>query len=47
MIKGIRVWLGNNARVNGGAMFYEIPEAVANLDRVREIKTDEKVKKYI
>lgn len=45
MIKNNKVWLGNNARVNGGAMFYEIPEAVANLDQVREIKTDEKGKK--
>lgn len=45
MIKANKVWLGNNARVNGGAMFYEIPEAVANLDQVREIKTDEKGKK--
>lgn len=45
MIKANKVWLGNNARVNGGAMFYEIPEAVANLDQVREIKTDLKGKK--
>jgi hypothetical protein len=45
MIKENKVWLGNNARVNGGAMFYEIPEAIANLDQVREIKTDEKGKK--
>lgn len=45
MIKENKVWLGNNARVNGGAMFYEIPEAVANLDQVREIKTDENGKK--
>lgn len=44
-IKENKVWLGNNARVNGGAMFYEIPEAVANLDQVREIKTNEKGKK--
>lgn len=44
-IKDNKVWLGNNARVNGGAMFYEIPEAVANLDQVREIRTDEKGKK--
>ncbi|WP_339857253.1 adenine-specific methyltransferase EcoRI family protein [Pseudohongiella acticola] len=44
-IKNNKVWLGNNARVNGGAMFYEIPEAVANLDQVREIRTDEKGKK--
>ncbi len=41
LIKENKVWLGNNARVNGGAMFYEIPEAVANLDQVREIKVDE------
>lgn len=45
MIQSNRVWLGNNARVNGGAMFYEIPEAVANLDQVREIRTDEKGRK--
>lgn len=45
MIKENKVWLGNNARVNGGAMFYEIPEAVVNLDQVREIKTDENGKK--
>lgn len=45
MIKQNKVWLGNNARVNGGAMFYEIPEAVVNLEQVREIKTDEKGRK--
>jgi len=45
MIKENKVWLGNSAKVNGGAMFYEIPEAVANLDQVREIKTDENGKK--
>lgn len=45
MIKENKVWLGNNAKVNGGAMFYEIPEAVVNLDQVREIKTDENGKK--
>ncbi|MDP3956235.1 MAG: adenine-specific methyltransferase EcoRI family protein [bacterium] len=45
VIQKNKVWLGNNARVNGGAMFYEIPEAVANLDQVREIKTDENGKK--
>jgi len=44
-IKNNKVWLGNNARVNGGAMYYEIPEAVANLDQVREIKTSESGKK--
>lgn len=45
MIQENKVWLGNNARVNGGAMFYEIPEAVVNLEQVREIRTDEKGKK--
>lgn len=45
LIKDNKVWLGNNAKVNGGAMFYEIPEAVANLDQVREIKTNEQGKK--
>lgn len=45
MIKDNKIWLGNNARVNGGAMFYEIPEAVANLDQIREIKINEQGKK--
>ncbi len=44
-IKMNKIWLGNNARVNGGAMFYEIPESIANLDQVREIKTNEHGKK--
>lgn len=44
-IKENKVWLGNNARVNGGAMFYEIPETVANLNQVREIKVNEAGKK--
>jgi hypothetical protein len=42
LIKHNRVWLGNNYKVNGGAMFYEIPEAIANLEQVREIRSDEK-----
>lgn len=41
LIKENKVWLGNNYRVNGGAMFYEIPEKIANLEQVREIKTKE------
>ena len=41
LIKDGQIWLGNNARVNGGAMFYEIPESIANLDQVREVITDE------
>lgn len=45
LIKENKVWLGNNAKVNGGAMFYEIPEAVANPDQVREIKTNEQGRK--
>lgn len=45
LIKNNKVWLGNNYKVNGGAMFYEIPEDIANLDQVREIKTNENGKK--
>lgn len=37
-IKDNKVWLGNNAKVNGGAMFYEIPEYLANPDQVKEEK---------
>jgi hypothetical protein len=40
LIKTNKIWLGNNARVNGGAMFYEIPESIANLDQVRDIQVD-------
>lgn len=39
LLKDNKVWLGNNARVNGGAMFYEIPKAIANPDQIREIRT--------
>ena len=45
LIKENKVWLGNNARVNGGAMFYEIPESIANPEQVREIKINEQGKK--
>lgn len=45
MIKANKLWLGNNAKVNGGAMFYEIPEAIVNLDQVREIKVNEQGRK--
>jgi len=45
LIKDNKIWLGNNYRVNGGAMFFEIPEAIVNLDQVREIKTNESGKK--
>jgi len=45
LLKENKVWLGNNYKVNGGAMFYEIPENIANLDQVREIKTKEDGKK--
>ena len=37
-IKNNKVWLGNNCNINGGAMFYEIPESIANLEQIREIK---------
>ncbi len=40
LLKENKVWLGNNSRVNGGAMLYEIPEALANLEQVREIRTN-------
>ncbi|MCL2139227.1 MAG: adenine-specific methyltransferase EcoRI family protein, partial [Treponema sp.] len=45
LLKENKVWLGNNYMVNGGAMFYEIPENIANLEQVREIKTNTKGKK--
>jgi hypothetical protein len=45
MIKANKLWLGNNAKVNGGAMFYEIPESVANLEQVREVKVNEQGRK--
>lgn len=45
LLKENKVWLGNNYKVNGGAMFYEIPEDIANLDQVREIRTNEIGKK--
>lgn len=45
MIKENKVWLGNNARVNGGAMFYEIPESVANIEQVREVKINDQGRK--
>ena len=45
LLKENKVWLGNNYKVNGGAMLYEIPESIANLDQIREIKTREDGKK--
>ena len=45
LLKENKVWLGNNCKVNGGAMFYEIPEDIANLAQVREIRTNEIGKK--
>jgi len=45
LLKVNKVWLGNNYKVNAGAMFFEIPEKIANLDQVREIKTNESGKK--
>ena len=45
LLKSNKVWLGNNYKVNAGAMFFEIPEKIANLEQVREIKTNEKGKK--
>ncbi len=45
MLKENKAWLGNNYKVNGGAMFYEIPEDIANMEQVREVKTNEAGKK--
>lgn len=45
LLKENKVWLGNNYKVNAGAMFFEIPESVANLEQVREVKTNESGKK--
>ncbi len=45
LLKENKVWLGNNYKVNGGAMFYEIPEDLANMEQVREVKTNEAGKK--
>jgi hypothetical protein len=45
LLKENKVWLGNNYKVNAGAMFFEIPEAIANLEQVREIKTNKSGKK--
>lgn len=41
LLKENKVWLGNNYKVNAGAMFFEIPEKIANLAQVREVKTNE------
>lgn len=45
LLKENKVWLGNNCKVNGGAMFFEIPENIANLEQVREIKTNQSGKR--
>ncbi len=45
LLKENKVWLGNNYKINAGAMFFEIPEAIANLEQVREIKTNASGKK--
>lgn len=45
LLKDNKIWLGNNYKVNAGAMFFEIPEDIANLEQVREVKTNESGKK--
>ncbi|MBC8179625.1 adenine-specific methyltransferase EcoRI family protein [candidate division KSB1 bacterium] len=45
LLKENKIWLGNNYKVNAGAMFFEIPKDIANLDQVREIRTNESGKK--
>lgn len=36
-----KIWLGNNYKVNGGAMFFEIPKDIANPDQVKEVIVNE------
>lgn len=45
LLKENKVWIGNNHKVNGGAMFYEIPEDIANMEQIREVKTNDAGKK--
>lgn len=45
LIRDNKIWLGNNHKINGGAMFYEIPEDIANPEQIREIRTNENGKK--
>jgi hypothetical protein len=45
LLKENKVWLGNNYKVNAGAMLFEIPEKIANLAQVRQIITNESGKK--
>ncbi len=45
LLKENKVWLGNNYRVNGGAMFFEIPEGIADLEKVHEVRINESGKK--
>ena len=45
LLKENKCWLGNNYKVNGGAMFFSIPENIANLDQVREVRLDKNGKK--
>jgi hypothetical protein len=45
LIKENKLWLGNNYKVNGGAMFYEIPEVIANMEQVREVRINNGGKK--
>jgi hypothetical protein len=46
-LKNNNVWLGNNCEKNGGAMYYEIPEAIANIEQVREVREQDGKKIYI
>ncbi|HQI26296.1 MAG TPA: adenine-specific methyltransferase EcoRI family protein [Candidatus Paceibacterota bacterium] len=45
LLKENKVWLGNNYKINAGAMYFEIPENIVNLEQVREIKINESGKK--
>ena len=45
LLKENKVWLGNNYKINAGAMFFEIQEKIANLEQIREVKVNESGKK--
>lgn len=41
-LKDNRIWLGNNYKVNGGAMYFEIPKSIANPSQLKEIRKNDK-----
>ncbi len=45
LIMNNKIWLGNNYKINGGAMFYEIPADIANKEQIRDVRTGHDGKK--